>query len=105
MPWTWPIPISRMRSSKSWTAPTPQEAHGEAAGQRAAATPDVTGRVGRVRLRTGRDDYGVLPSSTLGPVSELGIRHHVPGDAGAARRLRPDIAGDMVAYTEFLSLI
>src|SRR5665811_129690 len=93
MPWTWPIPISRMRSSRSWTAPTPQEAHGEAAGQRAAATPHVTGRVGWVRLRTGRDDYGVLPSNTLGSVSELHLRQHVPVNAGAARRLRPDLAG------------
>src|SRR5665647_2465249 len=93
MRWTWRLRISRMRSSRSWTDPTPPEAHGEPAAQRAEATPDVTGRVGRVRLRPGRDDCCVLPSNTLGPVSELRVRQHVPGDAGTARRLQPDLAG------------
>src|SRR5680860_765770 len=82
-----------MRSSRSWTALTPPGAHGEAAGQRAEATPDVTGRVGRVRLRAGRDDCRDLPSNTLRPVSGLPVRQHVPGDAGTARRLQPDLAG------------
>src|SRR5665811_401159 len=92
-----------MRSSRPWPLPTPPALHDEAPAQRATAAASVTGPVGGVRLRAAGHGCRVLPSNTLRPVAGLPVRQHVPVDAGAARRLRPDVTDRIpqhpVSYT------